>query len=122
MRDEAGVLTFVNNAYVRAVEAKDASDAVDNSIEMFDRTARTELAKARAAGQRFTGRLPAIAAKERRVFDVVDGPGGWDDTVGYGAAEVGRPAFVVVTSSPPTSVRLTGLDWTFVTTGPADAE
>ncbi|HVV78087.1 MAG TPA: ATP-binding protein [Pseudolabrys sp.] len=82
MRDEAGLLTFVNTAYVRAVEAKDASDAVDNGIEMFDRTARTELAKARAAGNRFTGRLPAIAAKERRIFDVIDG------TCGRGSAGI----------------------------------
>ncbi|MGW0755023.1 dihydrofolate reductase family protein [Streptomyces sp. NPDC002814] len=57
----------------------------------------------------------------RRLFDVVDGPGGWDDTIGYGAGEVGKPAFVVVTSSPPEEVRLTGLDWTFVTTGLPDA-
>lgn len=57
----------------------------------------------------------------RHLFDVVDGPDGWDDKVGYGAAEVGKPAFVVVTSSPPESVRLTGLDWTFVTTGLPDA-
>ncbi|MEG8277361.1 dihydrofolate reductase family protein [Streptomyces sp. AHA2] len=57
----------------------------------------------------------------RRLFDVVDGPQGWDDTTGYGAGEVGRPAFVVVTSTPPRSVRLRGLDWTFVTTGLADA-
>ncbi|QIP82970.1 dihydrofolate reductase [Streptomyces sp. Tu 2975] len=57
----------------------------------------------------------------RRLFDVVDGPNGWDDETGYGAREVGRPPFVVVTSSPPGSVRLTGLDWTFVTTGLADA-
>jgi dihydrofolate reductase len=57
----------------------------------------------------------------RRLFDVVDGPGGWDDETGYGAGEVGTPAFVVVTSSPPESVRLTHLDWTFVTTGLADA-
>ncbi|MFD9936919.1 dihydrofolate reductase family protein [Streptomyces massasporeus] len=57
----------------------------------------------------------------RRLFDVVDGPKGWDDTSGYGAGEVGKPAFVVVTSTPPKSVRLTDLDWTFVTTGPADA-
>ncbi|WP_328841321.1 dihydrofolate reductase family protein [Streptomyces europaeiscabiei] len=57
----------------------------------------------------------------RRLFDVVDGPNGWDDTTGYGAGEVGKPAFVVVTSSPPASVRLTGLDWTFVTTGLSDA-
>ncbi|MFG3028736.1 dihydrofolate reductase family protein [Streptomyces sp. NPDC048253] len=57
----------------------------------------------------------------RRLFDLVDGPDGWNDESGYGAGEVGRPAFVVVTSSPPKSVRLTGLDWTFVTTGLPDA-
>lgn len=57
----------------------------------------------------------------RRLFDIVDGPGGWDDEVGYGAGEAGKPAFVVVTGAPPESVRLTGLDWTFVTTGVADA-
>ncbi|HVW41632.1 MAG TPA: dihydrofolate reductase family protein [Amycolatopsis sp.] len=57
----------------------------------------------------------------RRLFDQVDGPGGWNDEVGYGAGEVGKPAFVVVTSTPPESVRLTDLDWTFVTTGLPDA-
>ncbi|SEN15491.1 Dihydrofolate reductase [Actinacidiphila rubida] len=57
----------------------------------------------------------------RRLFDVVDGPNGWDDTTGYGAREVGTPAFVVVTHARPVSVRLTDLDWTFVTTGLADA-
>jgi dihydrofolate reductase len=51
----------------------------------------------------------------RRLFDVLDGPGGWNDEVGYGAEEVGKPAFVVVTSQRPESVRLTGLDWTFAT-------
>ncbi|MET9762313.1 dihydrofolate reductase family protein [Streptomyces sp. NPDC006372] len=57
----------------------------------------------------------------RRLFEIVDGPDGWDDTTGYGAGEVGTPAFVVVTSTPPESVRLTDLDWTFVTTGLSDA-
>ncbi|MEU9312022.1 dihydrofolate reductase family protein [Streptomyces sp. NPDC048256] len=57
----------------------------------------------------------------RRLFDLVDGPEGWNDESGYGAGEVGRPAFVVVTSSPPKSIRLTDLDWTFVTTGLPDA-
>src|SRR5215211_2914378 len=57
----------------------------------------------------------------RRLFDIVDGPGGWNDETGYGAGEVGKPAFVVVTSSPPASVRLTELDWAFVTTGLSDA-
>ena len=57
----------------------------------------------------------------RRLFDVVDGPDGWNDDTGYGAGQVGKPAFVVVTSSAPASVRLTDLDWSFVTTGVADA-
>jgi dihydrofolate reductase len=57
----------------------------------------------------------------RHQFGVVDGPKGWDDTSGYGAGEIGKPAFVVVTSSPPESVRTTNLDWTFVTTGLPDA-
>jgi len=57
----------------------------------------------------------------RSLFDVVDAPGGWSDELGYGAHQVGRPPFFVVTSTPPEEVRLTGLDWTFVTTGVADA-
>ncbi|ANF33481.1 DNA-binding protein [Leifsonia xyli] len=57
----------------------------------------------------------------RNLFDVIDGPGGWSDDLGYGAHEVGRPPFFVVTSTPPAERRLTNLDFTFVTTGLADA-
>jgi dihydrofolate reductase len=57
----------------------------------------------------------------RRLFDIVDGRNGWNDETGYGAGQVGKPAFVVVTSAPPESVRLTDLDWTFITTGLSDA-
>ncbi|UAJ78948.1 dihydrofolate reductase family protein [Leifsonia sp. ZF2019] len=57
----------------------------------------------------------------RHLFDIIDGPGGWNDEIGYGAAEVGKPPFIVVTTTPPAEVRLTGLDWTFATTGLADA-
>lgn len=57
----------------------------------------------------------------RHLFDVIDAPDGWNDELGYGAGQAATPAFVVVTSSPPESVRLTGLDWTFATTGLPDA-
>ncbi|MEN0084897.1 MAG: dihydrofolate reductase family protein [Leifsonia sp.] len=57
----------------------------------------------------------------RSLFDVIDAPDGWRDDLGYGAHEAGRPPFFVVTGTPPAEVRLTGLDWTFVTTGLADA-
>jgi len=57
----------------------------------------------------------------RRTFDVVDGPEGWDESVGYGAdrggtAEPEQPPVIVVTSSPPATVRLAAL-FTFVTDG-----
>ena len=56
----------------------------------------------------------------RNLFDVVDGPDGWNDEVGYGAHNVGRPPFFVVTHEPPAQVRLS-LDFTFVTEGVAAA-
>jgi len=56
----------------------------------------------------------------RRLFDIIDAPGGWDDSMGYGAEHAGTPPFFVVTHTPPSAVRL-GLDFTFVTDGPAAA-
>jgi dihydrofolate reductase len=56
----------------------------------------------------------------RKTFDTVDGPDGWSDEMGYGADQVGTPAFFVVTGSRPAAVRLP-LDFTFVLDGPAAA-
>ena len=52
-RDDAGKLVFVNSAYARAVEAKDAAEAVDRGVELFDRAARTELFRAHEAAQSY---------------------------------------------------------------------
>jgi signal transduction histidine kinase len=73
-RDEAGQLAFVNEAYVRAVEAKDAAEAVERGIELFDRPARTELQQAHAAGKPYRGRLPAVVGGQRRSLDVIAAP------------------------------------------------
>ena len=56
----------------------------------------------------------------RRLFDIIDGPHGWNDEVGYGAKHAGTPPFFVVTHSKPESIRL-ALDFTFVTDGLASA-
>ena len=56
----------------------------------------------------------------RRLFDIIDGPHGWNDEMGYGAGLVGTPPFFVVTHSAPDPVRLE-LDFTFVTDGLAPA-
>ena len=52
----------------------------------------------------------------RRLFDIVDGPKGWNDEMGYGAGLAESPPFFVVTHSAPEHIRL-GLDFTFVTDG-----
>ncbi len=53
----------------------------------------------------------------RRLFDIVDGPDGWNEDMGYGAQQAGTPPFFVVTHSAPQDVRLRrdlGLRFTFV--------
>src|SRR5450756_1916850 len=73
-RNPDGQLIFVNAAYARAVDAEDASDAVERELELLDRAARAKLNDARAGGGLYCERLPAIAAGQRRIFDVVDAP------------------------------------------------
>jgi signal transduction histidine kinase len=75
-RDAAGQLIFVNSAYARAVEAENPTDAVARELELLDQSARTEVARARAGGDTYVGRLPAVAAGMRRVFDVIDASSG----------------------------------------------
>ena len=72
MRDAAGRLAFVNAAYAQAVEARNAVDAVERSLELLDSAARENIARSRAAGGAYAGRLPAIVAGTRRSFDVLD--------------------------------------------------
>ncbi|MDQ3659768.1 MAG: dihydrofolate reductase family protein [Actinomycetota bacterium] len=52
----------------------------------------------------------------RRLFDIVNGPQGWSDDLGYGAGHAGTPPFFVVTHSVPENIRLK-LSFTFVTDG-----
>jgi signal transduction histidine kinase len=73
-RDETGNLVFVNQAYARAVDAKDALEVLDRRVELFDRAARGELMAAHAAHVPYSGRLAAVVAGERRSLDVIAVP------------------------------------------------
>src|SRR5207248_10928360 len=73
-RDAAGKLVFVNQAYARAVEARDTAEVVERGIELFDHGARSELLSAHAAAQPYSGRLAAIVAGGRRSLDVITVP------------------------------------------------
>jgi dihydrofolate reductase len=53
----------------------------------------------------------------RRLFDVVNGPDGWNEDMGYGADQTVAPPFFVLTHAPPRDVRLErelGMRFTFV--------
>ena len=71
-RDETGELTFVNAAYVRAVEAKDAADAVERHLELLDSSSRDNIERSHRASGAYAGRLPAVVAGARRTFDVLE--------------------------------------------------
>jgi signal transduction histidine kinase len=73
-RDAEGRITWVNAAYAKAVEVKDAIDAAASGLELFDRTTREAASTARLAGETWRWRAPAVAAGERRTYDVVDVP------------------------------------------------
>lgn len=57
----------------------------------------------------------------RNLFDIIDGPGGWSEEMGYGAKPSGEanPPIFVVTHTPPDKTRL-GDRFRFVA-GPAEA-
>ena len=53
----------------------------------------------------------------RRLFDIVNGPDGWNQDMGDGADQTGTPPFFVVTHTPPRAVRLErelGMRFSFV--------
>ncbi|MFO1117262.1 MAG: PAS-domain containing protein [Beijerinckiaceae bacterium] len=74
MRDGQGKLTWVNAAYARAVDAKDAAEATTKKVELLDRDARDVAARAVAAGDVWRARLPALVSGERHLLDIVDVP------------------------------------------------
>jgi signal transduction histidine kinase len=71
-RDTNGQLIFVNSAYARAVDAKDAADAATHRAELLDSAARASIAQSHMNGTAYAGRLRAVAAGTRRTFDVLD--------------------------------------------------
>jgi signal transduction histidine kinase len=73
-RNAAGKLVFANRAYARAVDGRDAADAVARGLELFDRPARAGLLHAQAAAQPYAGRAPAVVLGARRSFAVQSVP------------------------------------------------
>lgn len=71
LRDAEGRLTWVNDAYAAATDAPAGRTAHAELMEPAD---RAEAAQNRAASRPFTKRVVAIAAGQRRMFDVIERP------------------------------------------------
>ena len=74
LRDGSGRLAFVNAAYVKAVEAKDAAGVLHEGTELLDRAARDAATDARRKGEVWRSRMPAVVGGERHMLDIVDAP------------------------------------------------
>jgi dihydrofolate reductase len=61
-----------------------------------------------------------VVVMGRRLFDIIDGPYGWTDEVGYGAGLAAVPPVLVVTRIPPATTRL-GDRFSFVVDGVGSA-
>ena len=73
-RDGLSRLTWVNTAYVRAVEAQDARDAMLRGIELLESPAREASASLRSRNEIFRDRAAAVVAGWRRSLDIVEVP------------------------------------------------
>ncbi len=73
-REASGKLTWVNTAYVRAVEAKDARDALMRGTELLETSARDAAAAKRDKGEVFRIQSAAVVAGYRRSLEIVEVP------------------------------------------------
>lgn len=73
-RGADGRLDWVNAAYARAVEAKNAQEATSRNLDLLDRSSREAAARAREAGEVWRQRMNVVVAGERRLMDVIDAP------------------------------------------------
>lgn len=73
-RDDLSRLTWVNTAYVKAVEAQDQRDVLMRGTELLESPAREIAATKRAQAEVFRGRSAAVIAGWRRTLDVTEVP------------------------------------------------
>ncbi len=82
-RDGLGQLIWLNKAYVLAVEARDAKDAMLRGIELLETRAREEAAAKRAQNETYRGHAAAVLAGWRCSLDIIEVP---HDQASYGIA------------------------------------
>jgi signal transduction histidine kinase len=71
MRDGQGQITWINETYVKAVEAKDAAQVYESQIELLETRQRANLRNAMIKGEAFSQRMHIVVGGERKAHDVV---------------------------------------------------
>jgi signal transduction histidine kinase len=74
LRDGTGELAWVNAAYARAVDAANPAEALAARHELMGRDERERSAAARARGEVFQTRAPAVVGGQRLMLDLVERP------------------------------------------------
>ena len=74
LRGPDGRISWVNKAYVTAVEAADEAEVRERQIELLETRQRADLKAIVGTGNAFEKRLPLIISGERRTHDVVAMP------------------------------------------------
>jgi signal transduction histidine kinase len=86
LRSKDGRLTWVNNAYVRAVEARSRQEVHERQIELLEQRQRRAAARVLARGESYRVRLPLIVGGERKPHDVTMLP--FEDATAAAAVDV----------------------------------
>ncbi len=86
LRARDGRLTWVNAAYVRAVEARSRTEVQERQIELLEQRQRRAAARMLARGESYRGRIPLIVGGERRPHDVTVIP--FEDATAAAAVDV----------------------------------
>ena len=81
LRDQDGRLSWVNKAYVKAVEAESDAEVVKGQIELLESRQRKSVQRVLGQGQTFTERMPLVIGGERKSHEVISLPLG-DATAG----------------------------------------
>ncbi len=74
LRDGSDALTWANQAYLKAVEARSLEDARARSLELLDGPARAEAHRHRLRGEPYDARVGAVVGGERHRLEVVERP------------------------------------------------
>jgi signal transduction histidine kinase len=87
LRGKDGRITWVNTAYVKAVEARSRTEVQERQLELLEQRQRRAAARALTRGDSYRGRIRLVAGGERKQFDVTVVP--FDDATAAAAIEVG---------------------------------